>query len=78
MSDNFQFIGQLRSYKKKLEAIGNGKDPVKNYKRARSLIEKIEGWSYLRCSENPEVRALYDTLIRLGSGLYNAYMTETH
>ena len=73
---NPQFIQQLRSYKKKLEAAGKGRDPVKNYKKSRSLVEKIKGWSYLRCSENPEVRALYDTLIRLGSGQYNAYMTE--
>lgn len=75
---NPQFIQQLRSYKKKLEAAGKGRDPVKNYKKTRSLIEKIKEWGYLRCSEKAEVRTLYDTLIRLGSGQYNAYMTEVH
>lgn len=71
-----QFLQQLRSYKKKLASVA--KDPVKDYKSKRRLIEKIEAWSYLRCSENPEVRALYDTLVKMGYSSYNAYMTEMH
>ena len=49
---------------------------MKDYKRSRSLIEKIKGWGYLRCSEKREVRELYDTLIKTGYAKYNAYMTE--
>ena len=71
-----QFLQQLRSYKKKLAYVG--KDPVKDYKSKRRLIEKIEAWGYLRCSENPQVRELYNEIIQLGSSSYNAYMTETH
>ena len=71
-----QFLQQLRSYKKKLASVA--KDPVKDYKSKRRLIEKIGAWSYLRCSENPEVRALYDTLVKMGDSSYNAYMTEMH
>lgn len=71
-----KFLQQLRSYKKKLAYVS--KDPVKDYKSKRSLIEKIETWGYLRCSENPKVRELFNELIRLGSSSYNAYMTETH
>ena len=71
-----QFIQQLRSYKKKLAFVG--KDPVKDYKRSRSLIEKIKKWSYLRCSDNRQVRELYNTLIEMGYAKYNAYMTEMH
>lgn len=71
-----KFMQQLRAYKKKLAYVG--KDPVKNYKRKRGLIEKIEGWSYLRCSDRAETRALYNKLVQLGSEQYNAYMTETH
>ena len=70
------FMQQLRSYQKKLTYVG--KDPVKDYKKKRSLIEKIGQWSYLRCSENREVRELYDTLMKAGTSQYNAYMTETH
>lgn len=71
-----KFMQQLRSYKKKLAYVG--KDPVKDYKSKRNLIERIQKWSYLRCSENPQVRALFNELIRLGSSSYNAYMTEIH
>ena len=71
-----KFMQQLRSYKKKLAYVA--KDPVKDYKSKRSLIEKISKWSYLRCSENPEVRKLYDTLVKAGYSSYNAYMTEAH
>ncbi len=71
---NPQFIQQLRSYKKKLAFVG--KDPVKDYKRSRSLIEKIKKWSYLRCSDNRQVRELYHSLIEMGYAKYNSYMTE--
>ncbi len=71
-----QFIQKLRSYKKKLAYVA--KDPVKDYKSKRNLIEKLQKWSYLRCSENPTVRELYNTLIRLGTSSYDSYMTEIH
>ena len=71
-----KFMQQLRSYKKKLAFVA--KDPVKDYKSKRRLIEKISKWSYLRCSEHPEVRELYNTLVKMGYSSYNAYMTEIH
>lgn len=73
---NPKFLQQLRSYKKKLAFVDE--DPMKNYKRKRNLIERIQKWGYLRCSENPAVRELYDTLMKMGYAQYNAYMTEAH
>lgn len=71
-----KFMQQLRSYQKKLAVIRSG--PIENYQRKQALIERIRSYSFLRCSEDPAVRELYDTLIRMGSEQYNAYMTEAH
>lgn len=49
---------------------------VSDYKRNESIIKEIKSYKYLRLSDNPQVRELYNELDKCCANLYNAYMTE--
>lgn len=67
-------LQKLRSYRKKLSSSTG--DPRKDYAKHKNLIRKIESQSYLRGSDDPKVRELYNEVDSLCSHIYNSYMTE--
>lgn len=46
------------------------------YRKNEKLITQLKSMKYLRVSDNPEIRDLYEQLDKRCSKLYNAYMTE--
>lgn len=74
LNDDGDLIQQLRRYRKRLSNCSG--DARKDYARHKNLIRKIEAKSYLRGSDDPKVRELYNEVDRLCSHIYNAYMTE--
>ncbi len=53
-------------------------DAMQMYKQNKELIELIKSESYLRISENKQVREMYQKLWKAARDLYNQYMTEAH
>ena len=59
-------------YQKMSERSG---DPVLDYKKNEQLINWIQSQTFLRCSDDPAEREIYNELYELCSSIYNAYMT---
>lgn len=72
---NGKYLALMKYYLNILTALTS--DPCHDYFEKRSLIELIRSESYLRVSDNPQVRELYNELDKCCANLYNAYMTET-
>lgn len=69
----------IQSMKRDLKALEQRSiDPRFDFERNRERIERIQSQDYLRVSDNPQVRELYEQLDKCCSKLYNAYMTEAH
>lgn len=71
-----QLIQTMKHWNKTL-SVGR-LDPEKAYRKHQKLIEEIQAKSFLRCSDNPEVRELYNQASQLCSDIYNGYMTAMH
>ena len=66
-------IKQMKSYIKKMSERSG--DPVLDYKKNEQLINWIQSQTFLRCSDDPAEREIYNELYELCSSIYNAYMT---
>ena len=67
------YVDVMKTYAKLLKVrTGN---PYRDYDAARHIIDIIQEETYLKFSENSEVKSLYEELCELSSSLYNAYMT---
>ena len=67
-------VQQLRHYLKVLSY--EAASPAAFYRKHKSQITRLRSMRYLYCSDNSEVKDLYEQLDKCCAGLYNAYMTE--
>ena len=68
------FVQNLQHYLKVLSY--ETASPAAFYRKHKKKITRLQSMKYLHCSDNPEVRALYEQLDKCCASLYNAYMTE--
>ena len=52
--------------------------PAAFYRKHKSKITRLQEMKFLHCSDNPQVRDLYEQLDKCCTELYDAYMTEAH
>ena len=69
-----KFVQDLQHYLKVLSY--ETASPAAFYRKHKKKITRLQSMKYLHCSDNPEVRALYEQLDKCCASLYNAYMTE--
>jgi hypothetical protein len=69
-----KFVQDLQHYLKVLSY--EAASPAAFYRKHKSKITRLRSMRYLYCSDNPEVRDLYEQLDKCCANLYNAYMTE--
>ncbi len=69
-----KLVSRLQKYQAALS--GSGGSPSRRYDQNNEIFREVWNMTYLRVSDNPQIRALYHQLELLCSGIYNAYMTE--
>ena len=75
-NDDGNILQKLQSYRKRFSKCSG--NPRRDYARHKVMIQEIKAKSYLRGSDDPKVRELYNEVDRLCSKIYNDYMTEIH
>lgn len=76
LETNGKFIQDMQHYLKVLSR--EPASPIAYYRKHKKLIERLQSMAFLFCSDNEQVRDLYEQLDKCCTKLYNAYMTEAH